>query len=93
MHTSEEGSNKPISMKKEQYIKSMISMAQNGFPGYISELLQKYGIWTQCRYWIIISALNRGDTTTALQHIRDWLPENFIPVSMFVPGDHQFIEK
>ncbi len=54
-------------------------------------LLSRNSCWSECRYWMLVSALNRHDRVTARIYLHDWPAQDRKPkakVSKFVPGDH-----
>lgn len=78
-------------------IRGLIALGCNGgaFAGHAaSKLLSIRKCYTSTRYYMLISALNRGDNRCAAMYLDDWVKQDHMPkatVSKFVPGDHYHV--
>lgn len=74
----------PLAGLGEPFISRVASALISGLP------LDALVGW-ETRYWMVYSALARGDANTARMYVNDWSRPRLRPsevVSRFVPGDH-----
>ncbi len=77
-------------------IEGLIALAFNGydFARHASrKLLDLKECWTECRYWMLVSALQRQDARAARMYLADWPAQDRKPtasISRFIPGSHYY---
>jgi len=76
---------------------SLISLSRLGydFRQYaVSNLLTIHSCYSECRYWMLMSALARQDARAARIYLQDWKYQDKLPkakISKFIPGEHYYV--
>ena len=67
------------------------------FPRHAAgKLLRELGLWSEVRYWMLVSALSRQDAKCAKMYLIDWNTQDkdhrpSAVVSKFIPGEHYHV--
>lgn len=75
---------------------SLIALSRNGYAFRLyaaSALLSLFGCYTECHYWMIVSALTRQDGRAVVIFLQDWSKKRLTKiVTKFVPGAHYHVD-